>query len=561
MDAATLFAAWAGFTALSQVLSGWALQQGVQPSPLLAVQALTGIVLQAVYVAWKAWKGRGRRERSSDTNVTTADRAAASPVSASSWLSRLRSEAIPLVSVAMINSMGMLFAHFATSILLPAQAQVLKNGEIAFAYAFSLSLGVSIGDNRQRVANASALVVVGAVLTAWQHVVNPRAREGAWVGVLWATVSSMCFGLRGVIFKVAGLKDVGADSPMIVLVQLTAVVLAVGISCWSSDAESSTGGCVAQLWAAGTNYLAVMSGAAWFSYTWASFLMLQFVSPVQHTILNNAKRAVVTLAIFAVFPATTRWSLVYALGVLLMLEGVAVLAGTSLLLLPGAVAAFAKGEGVAGVVAALGLQGQQQQKAATAQSSAPSAVAASAAPANGMEGDSASLSFRSPIPLLVGLSSSAGVIRWLLLCALVASAVLLDGVYSEVGGAQHRAHHLPVMPLHIEPSAALAPLSGELFQPAARLLSSKSPALACALPRASKAAKLSAWRESLAALDRSSRSNYSALLLWRCRAGWAHPPSKFQASDDRASLVFVASHVAWTGHSNIGERGCESGDN
>ena len=351
--AARLFLLWCGFTALSQVLSGGVLSaRGASPSALLAVQAAASAVVWLMLMSGRYLAAAFARRAKSPigSSVTLEETAAVVPDG-----KRAAGEASPTegailvptmppltlrdvgsqIVVAFVNAVGMLSAHFATSLLRPAQAQVLKNGEIAFAFAFSMALGLRVGDDPARVARASALVVLGALLTAQQHLWKSGGDAGAaWAGVGWATVSAACFGARGVLFKTLGVRDVRVDSPLMALVLGVAGLLALAASCGGWDAlvlgkaHASDGAatCAASLGAAATSWSALLSGGAWFAYQWASFAMLRVVSPVTHTILNNAKRAVVTLVIFAAFPTSAPWSPVYTVGVVCMLEGVAVLA-------------------------------------------------------------------------------------------------------------------------------------------------------------------------------------------------------------------------------------------
>lgn len=183
---------------------------------------------------------------------------------------------------------------------------------------------------------AALLVASGALLIA-SHQLNHVTGKAVNVtsGLFWGLFSAGCFGARGATCKYYKLKETTLHSPMMSAVLVETAILAILSAC-STDEVWAVGfqgasvphqTCLPGIMRAASSPYAIASGAAWFAYQWASFAMLDRVTPVTHTILNNAKRAFVTLVMVAVFPSSFSFAFPNVLGLVLMVYAIAVLGG------------------------------------------------------------------------------------------------------------------------------------------------------------------------------------------------------------------------------------------
>jgi len=242
--------------------------------------------------------------------------------------------------VAFLNALGMLAAHKATVFIGAALAQVIRNAEVAVSWLVSGMVGLGTGIGLVQGACAAGFVLGGSLLCVGPGLLagaGSVAHSSASIGLGWAAASAVCFGLRAVASKLLGVREVRPDSRLMLLVVLLAAALATTDSCLAppeaarGQLPGSSGAvtnvaptCLRGLTAlvaeregpedeAGISghgrgstgrllFAAVVSGLAWFGYQWASFAMMARVSPVQHSVLGNTKRAVVTAILVLAFP-------------------------------------------------------------------------------------------------------------------------------------------------------------------------------------------------------------------------------------------------------------------
>ena len=235
-----------------------------------------------------------------------------------------------LTIVALCVAGGSLTAHTATMLLAPAHSQLLKGWEIIFSLAFSYAAGLPLGGGSAALYVAAVLALTGGVLSSWAHAPASgnklTSAAGQLQGVAWALVSCAFFAARGVLYK---LLRIGTDDDT-ALSAYTTAVLATSVSLGAAGVaiEGGADSAVARVAQAlfGASPIALLSGVMWLAYQVVSERVLRRVSPAAHAVLNNAKRALVLMAVFVAFPTAVSWSPLYGLGVALMLAAAALAA-------------------------------------------------------------------------------------------------------------------------------------------------------------------------------------------------------------------------------------------